>query len=101
MAHHRVHLSHNKRTKKTKDPLDKIVYFFAFAAPIFELPQLYTIYSEHSAKNVSLITWGFFSLASFIWLLYAIRHKLKPVVISYFLFFVIESMTFGGILHYR
>lgn len=78
-----------------------MIYFFAFAAPIFELPQLFAIYSARSAKNVSMITWGFFALASFAWLAYAIRHKLRPVIVSYSLFFVIELMTFLAILRYR
>jgi len=97
MAHHRV----IHKSKKPKDAIDKIVYLFAFAAPIFELPQLYTIYSQHSAKDVSLITWGFFAVASFVWLIYALHHNLKPVIISYFLFFVIELATFAGIMIYR
>lgn len=97
MTHDRVVPIH----KKPKDPIDKIVYLFAFAAPIFELPQLYTIYSQHSAKDVSLTTWGFFAAASFVWLLYAVHHRLRPLIISYFLFFVIESVTFAGILTYK
>ena len=101
MAYHGVHLNHQKQIKKTKDPFDEIIYFFAFAAPIFELPQLYAIFSAHSAKNVSPITWGFFTLASFAWLAYAIRHKLKPLIVSYSLFFVIEIITFLAILRYR
>lgn len=100
MAHHGLGLKH-KQAKRRRDTLDKIVYFFAFAAPVFELPQLITIYSNHSAKNVSVLTWGFFAVASFTWLLYALRHKLKPVMVSYFLFTIIESATFVGILLYR
>ena len=100
MAQHGLGLKH-KKTKKIKEPIDKIVYFFAFAAPAFELPQLITIFSQHSAKDVSLLTWGFFAIASFVWLIYGIRHHLKPVIVSYFLFTVIEAATAVGILMYR
>ncbi|MGH7156679.1 MAG: PQ-loop domain-containing transporter [Candidatus Saccharimonadales bacterium] len=101
MFHYRVPLRHKNGIKKPKDAFDKIIYFFAFAAPLFELPQLITIYSNQSAKNVSPITWGFFALASFMWLIYAIRHRLAPVIVSYALFWVFESATFIGIIIYR
>ena len=99
MQSHGLALKH-KKIKKREDALDKIVYFFAFAAPIFELPQLITIYSNHSAQNVSVLTWGFFAIASFTWLFYAIKHRLKPVIVSYLLFTIIESVTFAGLLIY-
>jgi uncharacterized protein with PQ loop repeat len=99
MAHHGLPLKH-KRAKQHQHPIDKIVYFFAFATPAFELPQLVTIYSNHSAKNVSVVTWGFFAVASFTWLLYALHRKLKPMIIAYILFTVIESTIFAGILYY-
>ncbi len=96
------HVVH-KRKSKTKKPVDQIdtfVYIFAFGAPFFEIPQLYTIYAEHSAENVSLITWGFFSIASFAWLIYAIHHHLRPMIVSYLLFFIIELAVAIGILIY-
>lgn len=100
MAHHHLLLGH-KKYPKSKNSLDKVIYVAAFAAPIFELPQLSTIYSQHSAKDVSAVTWGCFALTSGMWLLYAIRHKIKPLIISYLLFFIIEALTFAGILIYR
>ena len=99
-THHAVH-KHKSKTKKPIDQIDRFVYFFAFGAPFFEIPQLYTIYSQQSAQNVSLITWGFFSIASLTWLIYAIHHRLKPMIISYLLFFIVELLTAIGILIYR
>jgi uncharacterized protein with PQ loop repeat len=100
MSHPHLVARHRKPDKH-KSELDKIVYIAAFAAPLFELPQLITIYSQHSAKDVSVLTWGFFAAASSIWLIYALRHKIKPLIISYFLFAVIETITFIGIIIYN
>lgn len=91
----KIRLSHHKST------LDTSVYIAAFVAPLFELPQLFTIYSHHSAKDVSIVTWGCFAAASGVWLLYAIKKRIKPLLISYLLFFVIEAVTFIGIILYR
>jgi len=98
MRHSHI-LTKNNQVKN--DSLEKIVYLVAFAAPVFELPQLITILQRHSAKDVSLITWGFFALASAIWLVYAIRHKLKPLIISYLLFTTVETLTLGAIIFYH
>lgn len=99
-VHHAIHKRKAKR-KKPVDKIDRIVYFFAFGAPFFEIPQLYTIYSQHTAANVSLVTWGFFAIASFAWLIYAVHHHLKPLIVSYVLFFTVELLIAIGILIYR
>jgi uncharacterized protein with PQ loop repeat len=98
--HNPTHLKRNK-SKKQDDKIDKFVYIFAFGAPFFELPQLYAIYSRQSAANVSLLTWGFFSAASLAWLVYSIHHRLKPMIVSYSLFLIVEVVTVIGILLYN
>jgi len=99
MPHHHL-LAKSKRLNRKSIP-DRLVYIAAFLAPLFELPQLITVYSQHSAKDVSVLTWGFFALASGTWLVYAIRHRITPLLISYALFFTVETVTFVGILIYR
>lgn len=106
VSHHQPH-HHLKKTKKRTNknnnkgaPIDHIVYFFAFATPIFELPQVYLIFVEHSIIGVSILTWGFFVLSSFTWLIYAIHKKIIPLIISYFLFFIIECLIVVGIFYY-
>lgn len=98
---HNHFLAKNKKLNRRKDIPDQAVYVAAFLAPLFELPQLITIYTKHSATDVSLVTWGCFALASGTWLIYAVRHRIKPLLISYALFFLIESITFIGIVIYR
>lgn len=89
-----------KKTKKQVDQIDKFVYIFAFGAPFFEIPQLYTIFSQQSAENVSLVTWGFFTISSLAWLIYSIHHGLRPMIISYSLFLAVELLIVIGIFLY-
>ena len=89
------HVHHVKQ-----QPIDKIIYFFALSAPLFELPQLYAIIINHSAKEVSLVTWGYFAISSFAWLIYAFSHKLRALAVSYLLFTIIEILVVIGILRY-
>lgn len=86
--------------KKKKDVFDYLVYFFMVATPLFELPQVWDIYSNKSAQDVSLITWGFFFVANIAWIVYAVRNKLLPLLIAYSLYLVTEGLIVVGILLY-
>ncbi|HYH74700.1 MAG TPA: PQ-loop domain-containing transporter [Candidatus Saccharimonadales bacterium] len=97
-AHAQKHL-HQKETKH-RDGLDWILYLFMVATPLFELPQLLVIYQTRSAENVSLATWAFFALSNVAWITYAIRSKLRILIVTYSLYFAIEVAIVVGILLY-
>ena len=84
--------------KKSIAILDKIVLYLAFIAPWFEIPQLLQIYINHSAKDVSPITWGFFAFMSVPWFIYGLVHKEKPIIVLYALWFLIDTSIVIGIL---
>lgn len=94
------HIQKHLHAKKKKDTFDYLLYFFTVGTPMFELPQAYAIYSTQSAANVSLWTWGFFMTADIMWLVYAARNKLRPLLVMYSLFFIVESSIVVGILLY-
>ncbi len=71
------------------------------ATPLFELPQAWAIYSTHDAQNVSLTTWGFFTVSNLAWVAYAIRNKLRPLIFVYSLYMVIETAIVVGIVLYN
>jgi len=98
VQHH--HVRHFKKKKAEKEPFDYVVYFFMVATPLFELPQAYAIYSAKSAESVSPYTWGFFFLASMVWLTYAVRNRLKPLIIMYSMYLVVECSIVIGIVMY-
>lgn len=70
------------------------------ATPLFEIPQVYAIYSTQDATSVSLITWGFFLMASVVWFIYGLRQKLLPLIVAYSLYFIIELILVIGIVRY-
>jgi len=90
-------------TKKrwTQSPFEIIVYFFTLATPLFELPQAIEIYHNHSAQDVSLWTWGFFCIDNLVWIVYALRKRLWPLLLTSILYEIIEIVIFAGILAYR
>ena len=96
MVHHHRHL----HQKKNKQPFDYVVYFFMIATPLFELPQAFNIYVNHSAEGVSIWTWGFFFVVSLVWAAYAIHNKLRPLIVTYAMYMLFEAVIVIGIVKY-
>ena len=91
---------HRLWDKKNEDAFEYVIYFFTFATPLFEIPQAYIIYVNHDAQDVSIYSWGFFLIDNFVWIVYALRHKLKPLLITSILYFIIEMIIVIGIMKY-
>jgi len=94
------HQTPKKKAGKRKEPFDYVIYFFTIATPLFELPQAYAIYSSHSAGSVSLASWSFFLLDNIVWIIYAARHRMKPLLVTSILYLIIESVVVVGIIIY-
>lgn len=95
------HKHFHVQTKKPRDGLDILVYFFTFATPLFEVPQVLEIYSRHSAQDVSIWTWAFFCIDNIVWIAYALRKQIMPVLITSILYEIFELAIFIGILIYK
>lgn len=81
--------------------IDKIIYPVGLLGPIMTLPQLFEVWLHKSAGELSLITWGGWMILSFIWLVYGILHKDKPIIISNLLWVAIEFGVSLAIVIYR
>jgi uncharacterized protein with PQ loop repeat len=87
----------NEKIKKYLKP-ENIIYVFAFTTPFFEIPQLINIVVAKSAEHVSLVTWVYLAISSFAWLLYGIKKKIKPLIVSYILYTLAEFSVVIAIL---
>jgi uncharacterized protein with PQ loop repeat len=79
---------------------DVLVYFFALVTPLFMAPQAIEIFKNHNATNVALITWVFFILADIVWIIYSVKHKLRPLLYGHALYLAVETVVVVGILMY-
>ena len=95
---HRKHI--HAKHKPSRDPFDYVVYVFGFVTPLFELPQLWQIYSKHAAEDVSFSTWAFFCVDNLVWIVYGWRKKEWPIVITSALYEVLEVAIVVGIVLY-
>ena len=103
---HNIHK--RKRQTKKLDPfphpnhkirfIDNLIYFFAIIIPLMTIPQIWIIWVNKSAQDMSLVTWGAFLVSAFVWLTYSIVHKDKPLIINSVLWVILESLVVIGII---
>jgi len=85
-----------KRNKNKN--VDRITMIVGMCMPLVTIPQLYDIWSSKRTQGVSLLTWAFFTLQAAIFSWFAIRHKEKPLIITYIPLFLIEVGIVVGLI---
>lgn len=80
--------------------LDRLTFVVGIIGPFTVLPQIYTIYTTHSAKGVSLATWSSIFIVTFPWILYGLAHREKSIIISFILWEVMNLTVVIGVLLY-
>jgi uncharacterized protein with PQ loop repeat len=77
---------------------EKFMIVFAVVEPIATIPQILKIWVDSDTSGVSLVTWIFYALTSFIWLAYGITKKDKPLIVSGVLWCASQSLVVIGII---
>lgn len=80
--------------------LDKLTFIVGIIGPFTVLPQIYSIFSSHSASGVSLTTWVLIFVVTFPWILYGIVHKEVSIIVSFILWEVMNLAVVIGVLIY-
>lgn len=80
--------------------LDKLTFVAGVVGPFTVLPQTYSIFHTKSAAGVSLMTWVLIFVVTFPWILYGMAHKDKNIIISFFLWEVVNLSVVVGVLLY-
>ena len=83
MAHPTHHFSIHKllNSNKSKKNVDKLAYIVGVGGNIAVLPQIIKAW-ESNAPGLAVMTWLLFTGIGFIWLVYAIQHKQKPLIVA-------------------
>lgn len=80
--------------------LDRLTFIAGVVGPFTVLPQIYSIFTTHSAVGVSLTTWGLIFIVTFPWILYGVAHKDKSIITSFILWEVANLAVVIGVLIY-
>ena len=84
-----------------KGLLDKVTLVAGILGPLMVIPQIYKIYSLHNAAGVSALSWGAFAVLDVPFILYGIFHKDKPIITTYTLFCIANTIVAIGAIIYR
>lgn len=98
---HSLHPKHSPVAKKAKKTvIDRAMDVVAVISPMLGVPQAVQIFVEHNATGLSLFSWASFAAVAFVFLLYAIQHNIKPLIISEASWLVLYAVIIPGILIY-
>lgn len=89
-----------KRLKQRTLIVDKLMLIAAVAHPLSGLPQIIQIYTTQNVQGVSVATWLGFMVLGIVYLYYGILHKLKPIIITQVLWFIVDLAIVLGVLLY-
>ncbi len=67
--------------KKTRQAVDKMVYVVGIGGNIAVLPQIVKAW-QSDAPGLAVLTWLLFVGIGLIWLVYAIQHQQKPLIVA-------------------
>lgn len=70
---------------------------FATVEPLATIPQIINVWAGHDTSGVSLGTWFFYTLTSTIWLIYGLKTKDKPIIVSGVFWITSQGLVVLGI----
>lgn len=94
------HFFKHRFTKSEVSTVDKAMTVVAVIHPLSALPQVIEIFATRNAIGVSLTTWLLFMLIGIVFMLYAIVHSIKPMILNQIIWFVMDFLVVIGVLMY-
>ncbi len=71
--------------------------FVSIAEPLATIPQVFSIWVQHRSDGVSAVTWLAYTAASYVWLMYGIAIRDKPLIITSVLWVITETAVVIGL----
>ena len=91
----------NKKPVKILTPqlglFDRIVLVVSVIYPLSALPQAFAVFNGKT-EGVSLFSWGFFLVCALLFLIYGIRRRVLPMIISNSIWLVMDLLVVIGML---
>ena len=85
------------QSKYSRPIINDDVVYLAIVSPIMTIPQLMIIWSGQ-AQGVSKITWIAYLCVASIMLSYALKHRLKPLIVVQTCWVLVDSALVAGLL---
>lgn len=79
---------------------DRIVLAASIVYPLSAVPQIWKVYSRHSAHDLSLVSWVLYAVLELVFLIYAIKKRIIPIIIQDALWLLVYVVLVTAILLY-
>lgn len=89
-----------KPTSKSSMTFDRLVLFISILYPLSAIPQLIGIF-KGNVDGVSIVSWSGFLVCAGLFLVYGLRHKVWPMILSNALWVAVDGLVVVGIMTSR
>jgi uncharacterized protein with PQ loop repeat len=89
-----------KSPRRAARAIDDAMAAAAIVHPATAAPQVLKIYETHNAVGVAPLTWLSFMAIGTIFLAYGLLHKIKPMIVTQVLWFVMDAVILTGVVLY-
>lgn len=88
----------SRKPPNKQSAFDVAIYCIAIAGPVMTLPQLYTVWFRQNVSGVSVLTWLAYATISLFWVVYGVRRRQTPIIVSNGLLLSVDALIVVGIL---
>ena len=60
------------------------------------IPQLYSIWVQK--KEASIVSWIAWLIIAFVWLIYGVQHRVKPIIYVEIMWIIVDTLIVLGLL---
>ena len=101
MQHFQLDRVSYKILKKERTNIDRAMLMVGILGPFATIPQIYAVYVGQDVAGLSIFSWSLYLISAFFVLAYGIVHNLRPLIISSFLWIVVDIVIVIGYFIYR
>lgn len=95
-----AHITQKKSRSKRDATFDRLVLFISILYPLSAIPQLVGIF-KGNIDGVSIVSWAGFFVCASLFLVYGLRHKVWPMILSNALWVAVDGLVVIGIMMLR
>lgn len=94
------HSLHPTHKFKVNNGIDTLALIVGVLQPLTTLPQIWLVFNSRDVAQVSFFMWTCYNIASVIFLIYGIQHKLPAVIWSHVLWIVVQTPMMIAVIMY-
>ena len=101
MSYNKLRMRSHRLKQKSKSQADsqlaRLVLLVAIVEPLMTLPQIIQIYVSHNTGS-SIATWVMYLVSSAIWLVYGIKTRNVPIIVTDIFWVAVEALVVIGLV---